>query len=261
MLSITSAQVDAFLVLYAFPLARVLALMSTAPVFNDLGVPRRIRLVIGIAITVAIAQVLPASTMVEPGSYVGIATFIQQILIGTGMGMSMRVVFSALDVAGSIIGLEMGLSFATFFDPQSQGQTSVVAQLMTLLATLIFLALNGHLLLLDVLVRSFEWLPISSHVLAAKGWQVLVHGGGIMFAAGLLISLPIVAALLITNIALGILTRSAPQLNLFSLGFPITSTVGIVLLLVSLNAFAPALQNLFDQGFDLLAMVIKAWAG
>jgi flagellar biosynthesis protein FliR len=262
MLTVSSAQLSALLVTWLFPLFRVLGLMAVAPLFGNQAVPRRIRLMIGLAVTFAIVQSLPPPPAdLDPGSYVGMAALAMQTLIGIGMGMVMRVIFAATDVAGEIIGLEMGLSFATFFDPQSQGQTSVIAEFLGLITSLVFLSLNGHLLIIDVLARSFEWLPVSARPLAAGGWMALVNTGMTMFAAGLLISLPIVAALLITNIALGVLTRAAPQLNIFSLGFPITCTVGFVLLLVSLNVMSPVLQTLFDRGFDLLAMVLKAWAG
>ena len=126
------------------------------------------------------------------------------------MGLAMRVVFAALDVLGELTSLQMGLSFATFFDPGSNGQTAVVGEFLTLLATLIFLALNGHLLMADVLARSFEWLPVNALPLHAGGWAVLVRFGAVTFSAGLLLALPVVTALLITNIALGILTRAAP---------------------------------------------------
>ncbi|MFA9439266.1 flagellar biosynthetic protein FliR [Uliginosibacterium sp. sgz301328] len=259
MLSVTSAQLSALLVTWLYPLARVLGLMSVAPLFGNQAVPRRIRLAAGLAVTFALVGALPAAPEIDPGSYIGIAAFAMQILIGVGMGMVMRVVFAATDVAGEIIGMEMGLSFATFFDPQSQGQTSVIAEFIGLLTALVFLSFNGHLLLIDVLARSFEWLPVDSRPLAARGWMALVSTGMTMFAAGVLLSLPIVAALLITNIALGVLTRAAPQLNIFSLGFPITCTIGFLLLLLSMNVMAPVLQSLFDRGFDLLAMVLKAW--
>lgn len=261
MLNVTSAQLDALLLAWIYPLARILATMTSAPVFNNQGVPIRVRLAIGLAITMAIAPMLPPVPGLQPGSWAGLAVFIEQILIGTGIGFAMRVMFSAVDIAGEIIGLQMGLSFATFFDPQSDAQTSVIAEFIGLLTTLIFLALNGHLLMIDVLARSFEVLPVSGGLIHAKGWLVLLQCGSIMFTTGLLMAIPVVAALLITNIALAVLTRAAPQLNLFAVGFPITSTIGIVLLLVSLQAIAPVIQHLFEQGFDSIWLLLRMWAG
>ena len=133
----------------------------------------------------------------------------------------------------------------------------MVAEFLTLLATLVFLSLNGHLLMLDTLARSFEWFPIGSTNLNKEGWMVLVRSGAMIFAAGLLMALPVVTALLITNIALGILTRAAPQLNLFAIGFPITLTVGFGVLLLALGHLAPLLQRFYDMGFDTMATLLR----
>lgn len=174
------------------------------------------------------------------------------------MGLVLRVVFAALDLMGEIISLQMGLSFATFFDPIAGGQTAVVGEFLTLLATLVLLSLNGHLLMLDALARSFEWLPVSATLPHRGGWMILVRFGASIFASGLLMALPVVTALLITNIALGVLTRAAPQLNLFAIGFPITLTVGFGVLLLTLGHLAPLLQHFYDVGFATLADLLRA---
>ena len=257
MLSITSAQLDALLLAWIYPVARVLGMIATAPIFGSAVVPRRLRLVAGLVIGAAIASVLPPPPPLQPGTWFGMAIFVQQILIGIGMGLGLRMVLSAVDIAGDIIGLQMGLSFATFFDPNSSGQTAVLAEFLGLLSTLTFLALNGHLLMIDVLARSFEMAPIGGVSVTGPAWLMLTRIGSVAFACGLLISLPIVTALLITNISLAVLTRTAPQLNLFAIGFPITSTVGLVVILISLNAFAPVLQSIFEQGFELIGIFLK----
>jgi flagellar biosynthetic protein FliR len=246
------------LLAWVYPIARVLGLIATAPVFSSVAIPRRIRLTLGLVIGFAVASTLPPPPAIQPGTWFGMIVFTQQILIGIGMGLGLRMVLSAVDIAGDIIGLQMGLSFATFFDPNSSGQTAVLAEFLSLLSTLTFLALNGHLLMIDVLVRSFEFAPIGGITLSGPAWLMLTRVGSVAFASGLLISLPIVAALLITNVSLAVLTRAAPQLNLFAVGFPITSTVGMLIILVSLNAFAPVLQNLFDQGFEIVGAFLRA---
>lgn len=261
MLSITEAQLDALLLAYIFPMVRVMSFLAAAPLFSNVAVPRRVKLIVALAVGFAIAASLPPQTLASPGSYVGLSILGQQILIGAGMGMSMRVIFATLDVAGELIGLQMGLSFATFFDPQSQGQTSVIAQIIGLVVSLLFLALNGHLMLIQVLARSFEWLPISANPVHAEGWLLLARSGTLLFATGLLLALPVVAALLITNISLAVLTRAAPQLNLFAVGFPITSTVGIGVIWLTLPALVHVLEDIFDQGFESMAMLVRVWAG
>ena len=259
MLSVTSAQLDAWLALLAYPLARILGLVGAAPVFGNNAVPRRLKLVVGLAIAIGLLPVLPPPAQSVPlGSWNGLLMLFQQTVTGIAMGLTLRVIFATLDVMGEIISLQMGLSFATFFDPVAGGQTGVVGEFLTLIATLIFLSLNGHLLMVDALARSFEWLPITETQPHKGGWLMLARFGSTIFAAGLLMALPVVTALLITNIALGILTRAAPQLNLFAIGFPVTLTVGFGVLLLALGHLAPVLQGLYDLGFQTMANLVRA---
>ena len=259
MLSLSSVQLDAWIAFYCYPLARVLGLIATAPVFNNKATPIRVRLLLGIAITVALAPALPPMPAIAPGSGVGLAIMVQQTLIGIAMGFVMRLIFSAIDIAGDLIGLQMGLGFATFYDPQSAGQTAVVAEFFGLLATLMFLALNGHLVMLAILAQSFTQLPVSE-ILLMPGWHSLVRWAAALFSVGLLLAMPLIAALLITNIALGVLTRAAPQLNLFAVGFPVTLTVGFIMLLLSLPYLAPSFERVFSQGLEAMTSVLPALA-
>lgn len=260
MLSITSAQLDAWLAAFMFPLMRILALVATAPVFNNVALPRRVRLGLGVALAAALVPVLPPLPSISPGSGIGLAVLAQQILIGTALGFVMRIVFSAIDVAGELIGLQMGLSFAVFYDPQSNAQSAAVAQFLGLLATLVFLALNGHLMLLSLLAQSFTLMPVSATPFAAFGFEMLVRWGATLFAAGVLLCLPIVAALLITNIALGVITRAAPQLNIFAVGFPVTTVVGFGVLLLALPYMAPIFERFFDSGLEVMTQLLRAGA-
>ena len=258
MISVSTAQLDAWLAAMMFPLARVLGMIGAAPLFSNGSVPVRVRLSLGLAIALAVLPTLPPMPQLAPGSGLGLAVMVQQILIGIGLGFVMRIVLAAVIMTGELIGLQMGLSFATFFDPQSGGQTAVMSQFLNLLATLLFLALKGHLLMIDVLVRSFEWLPVSTQPLHGGGWMVIARLGALLFSAGLLLALPLVATLLITNIAMGVLTRAAPQLNLFAIGFPVTLSAGFLVLLLSLDSFAPVLQHFFGLGFDAMAELAKS---
>lgn len=258
MLTLTSLQLDAFLVAWFYPLARIMGMVGTAPIFSNRAVPMRIRLAVGLMLVVAIAPILPQPPAIQPGTWQGVALFVQQILIGVGIGLTVRIVMSAVDIAGEIIGLQMGLSFATFFDPDTSGQTAVLGEFLSLLATLVFLALNGHLLLIDVMVRSFELAPVGMASFGPKPWLTALQVITLAFSSGLLLSLPLVAALLITNVALAVLTRAAPQLNIFAVGFPVTSTVGFLVLILSLDAFAPSLQRIVEQGFEITMQFVAA---
>ena len=258
MLSVTSAQLEGWLALLAYPMARILGFLGAAPVFGNNAVPRRIKLMVGLAVTLGLMPVVPSVPQAALDSWSGLLLIVQQTLIGIAMGLVLRVVFATLDLMGEIISLQMGLSFATFFDHLAGGQTAVVGEFLTLLATLVLLSLNGHLLMLDALARSFEWLPVSATLPHRGGWMILVRFGASIFASGLLMALPVVTALLITNIALGVLTRAAPQLNLFAIGFPITLTVGFGVLLLTLGHLAPLLQHFYDAGFATLADLLRA---
>jgi flagellar biosynthesis protein FliR len=258
MISVTAAQLDAWLAAFVFPLARILAMLTTAPLFNNAGLPRRIRLVLGLAITFALAPALPAMPAIPAGSWQGLYVLMQQVLTGVLMGFTLRLAFAAVDIAGEMVGLQMGLSFARFYDPQSSAQTPVLGNFLGLTTMLIYLAMNGHLLSLSVLAESFRLLPVTTTPLATKSFGALLSWAGTLFSTGVLLSLPMVAALLIANIAMGVLSRVAPQLNLFAVGFPVTMVTGFTVLMISLPHFGAALERLFDQTFGALRMIIRA---
>lgn len=261
MISVTSAQLDAWLASFIYPLARILAMLAAAPVFNSAGMPRRTRLIFGIAISMAIVPALPPMEIIPPGSWHGIAVLGQQILIGTAFGITLRIMFTAMDVAGETIGLQMGLSFASFFDPRNSAQSSVLSAFLGLIMTLMFLAMNGHLLMFSVLAESFELLPISATPFAAAGFRTMLAWSSVMFMTGLMLALPLITALLIANISMGVLARIAPQLNIFAVGFPVTIVTGYAMLMFSLPYFGNVLEQLYEHGFEALYSVLRAGAG
>lgn len=257
MISLTDAQLNAWLISFLWPLTRILGLIMVAPVFGHRAVPARVKVGLGIFIALIAAPALPPMPDVGLGSWHGLLILVQQFLIGIAIGFTMRVIFAAVEAAGEIIGLQMGLGFASFFDPQSAGQTMVLARFFNLLAILLFLAVNAHLLLLGVLVDSFQSLPVSTRPLSAAGFYSVATLGSSIFATGLQMALPLIAILLMTNLALGILTRSAPQLNIFAIGFPITLGVGLIALDTTLPYFAPQLEQMIQNGLKASVMVVQ----
>lgn len=260
MITITAAQLDYWLAMYAYPLSRVLGFVAAMPVFNNVAVPAQIRVLIGLAIGLGLAPVLPAMPAVPVGSWLGLAIVGQQALIGLMMGFAMGLVFAAIDIAGDLIGLQMGLSFAVFYDPNSTGQTPVLTEFLSLFAALVFLALNGHLVAISALAESFRLLPVSTSFFAASGFLALVKSAAVVFSIGLMLALPVIAALLITNIALGVLSRVAPTLNLFAVGFPVTMAAGFSVLALTLPLMGGAFESIYDRGFALLTEVLRAGA-
>lgn len=261
MIAVTSAQLDAWLAAFLFPLARVLGLFFVAPIFSNMVIPQPIKLAAGLVVTLAIIPVLPPMPEVAVGSWAGLSLIARQVLIGVLLGFSLRIAFFAVDMAGQLIGLQMGLSFAIFYDPLNAAQTPVLSELFGLLALLSFLALDGHLLSLALLAQSFTLLPVAASPLGENAFSAFVAWGATIFSAGLLLALPLIAALLIANIAMGVLSRVAPQLNLFAVGFPVTIVTGFLVTMVSLPYFSAALQRLFEQSFQAMALIMKAGAG
>lgn len=256
MLEVTAAQLDTWVSGLMLPLARLLGLAASAPLFSNRVISTRIRLAVGLAIALAVVPSLVPPPPISASSWLLLIELAKQMLIGITIGFTMRLFFAAVDIAGEMIGLQMGLSFAVFFNPQTGGQSSVVAELLNLVSLLIFLALDGHLLLISVLIKTFEWIPIGS-TLNAEAMLMIVRYAAVMFLSGILLALPLIATLLITNVALGVLTRAAPQLNLFAVGFPVTLSVGLIVLLVSLSYLAPMLQRLFEHGFHAIDEMLR----
>ncbi len=248
MISFTSAELNAWIAAFFYPLARILALLAAAPPFNNAGLTTRVRLVLGLAIALAISPALPPMPAIEPASGLGLLILAQQMIIGLAMGFALRLVFSAIDLAGMMISTQMGLGFATAYDPQTTSQTPVVSELIGMLALLMFLAINGHLMVISTLVQSFTFLPVKLLAISEASWLNIANAGGIVFSSGVMLALPAVTALLITNVALGVLGRVAPQLNLIVIGFPVTILLGFVALYVGMSYFAAPLQQLFEHG-------------
>lgn len=252
MISFTSAQWSAWIAAFLYPLARILALIASSPVLGNKEVPVHIKIGLSVLITIIIAPTLDIQPDVEPGSALGASILLQQILAGLAMGFAMRVVFTAVETAGEMAGLQMGLGFASFYDPQNASFSPVLAQFLGIIAALAFLGMNGHLFMLAALADSFHSFPIGTAVPSAHALHTLTLWVGSIFGYALQISLPMIAALLITNLALGVLTRSAPQLNIFAVGFPITLAIGFIALLLSLPYFGPLLEHIVNSGIGTM---------
>lgn len=258
--NVSSDQLTLWIASFFWPFVRMLALVSTAPVLGEKSVPRQIKVALSVMLAVVVAPTLAPMPQVPLVSGAGIWIVMQQVLIGVAMGFTMRAVFAIVQAAGEYVGLQMGLSFAAFFDPTSGGQTQVVARLLNLLALLIFMAVDAHLLLIMTLVESFTLLPVSGAALPAGGWWVLVSAGSHIFTGGLMLSLPIVATLLAINLAMGILNRASPQFSIFAVGFPITLLVGMVMLQLLMPYLAPFMEPRFAEGFATIGQALQAWS-
>ena len=252
MITFTTAGIEGWVAAFLYPFLRILALMSSAPLFSHASVPVPLRVGLALAIAVAISGTLPAAPFASPLSLAGAVLVVQQLVIGISIGLSMQLVFAAVTLAGDMIGLQMGLSFAAFVDPQNAEQAPIVGAFLSLVLMLVFLSINGHLALIAALVESFRALPIGPDGWRALDAMHLVAAGRGLFATGLALSLPVIGALLLVNLTLGVLTRTAPQLNLFAVGFPVTLVTGLVMLLLAMPFIVPVLQQALEKGLGLL---------
>ncbi len=260
MISFSSAELNTWIASFLWPLTRILGLIVAAPLFGNVNVPASLKLGLGVLLALIIAPSVPSVPAMDPMSLAGLLILVQQLLIGTAMGFAIQIVFTGIEMAGEITGLTMGFGFATFFDPQTNGRSSAISQFLSLLAIMLFLATNLHLVMLSALADSFVTLPISATPFNGASLREVALWGGTIFSAGVQLSLPMVAALLITNIALGVLTRAAPQLNLFGIGFPITLGAGFIVLALSLPYLATPIGRLFEQGIDMMRQIVAAAA-
>jgi flagellar biosynthetic protein FliR len=252
MISFTTAELNALIAAFIYPLTRIFALLVATPPFNNTSLSGRVRMMLGLSVTVAIMPAMQMPGMipdVSPASGDGLVILAEQMLIGYAMGFSMRLAFGAVDMSGHAFSTQMGLGFATSYDPSNASQTAVVSELIGILTLLMFLSIDGHLMILSTLEQSFYALPIGALPKSAS-WGNLANAGAIIFSGGLLLALPIVVALLITNTALGILARVAPQLNIIVIGFPVTITLGFCALYACLPYLTKPLLGLFETGLS-----------
>lgn len=253
----TNADLSSWVALYLWPLFRIAALISVAPIFGAQNVPMRIRVGLSLVITLVLAPALPPMSVVDPVSSTGFIIIMQQILMGLTMGFTLRLVFAAFVLAGQLIGQTMGLGFASMVDPQNGVQVPVVSQFYLIIVTLLFLAMNGHLILIEVLAASFKSLPVGGAGITGQGlWSVVVFGGQV-FSGAILISLPAMTALLVVNVAFGVMTRAAPQLNIFAIGFPVMIFLGLVIILLTLPVLLPQLTYMMNDAFMLIQQQIS----
>ena len=261
MIQFDTAALTGWAMALLWPFIRLLAFTATAPVFGHNAVPRPAKLAVALVLTILIAPTLPPMPDVPPVSYAGVWLVLQQIVIGVAMGLVMRVVFAVVQAAGDYIGLQMGLGFASFYSPAAGANIMVISRFLNLLAILFFLAINGHLLMIRILAESFITLPVGASGLGAAGWRLVALWGGTVFSAGLLLALPLVAVLLMISLALGIMNRASPQLSIFSVGFPLSLTTGLIMLTYMTSELGGIFTRLFQHGFETLSQLIGAMAG
>ncbi len=260
MITLTTGQLEAWLGQLFWPFVRIGACFMVAPAFGAVEVPARVRVVLAAGVALLVAPLVPPPTGIEALSARGAIVTAQQVVIGVALGFSLQIIFDAVTLGGQLLSNSMGLSLAYNLDPAHGTEIPVVGQLYGILVLLTFLALNGHLLIIQVLADGFRTLPVGTASLGTHGLWQIAQWGTQLFEGALVIALPGVTALTIVNLAFGVMSRSAPSLNPFAVGFPVSLVIGLVIVLASLPMLQSSFVRLIGDAFVLVRRLLGAGA-
>lgn len=239
MVTFSEAQLMGWLSAVIWPFLRVLALMTSAPGFATRAIPMRVKIGLSFLVALSVWGLVPGVATVRIDSPGAVAAALQQVSIGLAVGFVARLIVATAELAGELIGLQMGLNFAAFFDPVANTQSSAVSRLFGQIALMLLVIANVHIVLLMVVVRSFEYFPVSADGLSAIRGLHLHELGAEVFAGAFWIAIPVIALLMFANLVLGFISRIAPQMNIYSIGFPVTVVLGMF----ALTGIVPALEE------------------
>ena len=251
------AQATAFVGSLVWPMMRIGAMLLAMPVIGTRLVSTRVKVIITFLLAVLVLPLLPEVPQVEALSLQGMFISIQQVLIGVSLGFTLQLVFGALMIAGESIAMSMGLGFASMVDPANGVNVPVVSQLFIIMGTLIFLALGGHLMLIQLVVSSFQSMPIAPEGLDRQGFWSIVSWGSEMFVGALWVAIPALISMLTITLSMGVMTRAAPQLNIFSVGFPVTMFMGFIILILVLPGFLPRINQMMLEAMQLSQSIVR----
>lgn len=242
---------------YFWPFVRIGAFIVVMPVIGGSFVPKQVRLMLALLLTLVITPMLPATTNVDFLSLAGLLVLLQELAIGIAIGFAVQLAFDAISLGGQVIAMSMGLGFAVFLDRQRGVNIPVLGQLFLMLGMLVFLSLDGHLALIQLLADSFSILPQASGGLSGVAISSLLLWSGQVFVVAVKIALPAITALLVVNLSFGVTSRAAPTLNLFAVGFPVAMLLGFVVIFLSLGSLTENVSRLLDDAFTMLPALLS----
>ena len=260
MITLTTGELAGWIAQLYWPFVRIGACLMIAPAFAAIAVPARIRVVLAGSIALLVAPLVPPPAGIAPFSAEGLVVTVQQLVIGAALGFALQIIFDAVSMGGQLLANSMGLSFAFNIDPMHGTETPALGELYSILVLLTFLALDGHLRVIEVLADGFRTLPVGTDGLGGDGLWRLIGWGTQIFAGALAIALPGVTALTIVNLAFGIVSRAAPSLNLFAVGFPVSLVCGLVIVLASLPLLQSSFVRLIGDAFTLVRRLASGGA-
>jgi flagellar biosynthetic protein FliR len=237
-----------------WPMIRISALMLTAPILSQHAFNLRLRILLALVL-VWMVYPLHRWPTIDPTSAQGLIEVFNQVMIGAMMGLTLQVVVAAVVLAGQNVATAMGLSMANMLDP-NMGNVPVISQFFTILSTLIFVGFGGHAMLLGLVADSFHALPIGQSLLNQETYGRILRWSSMMFLGSLLMALPVMVSLLFINVGMGVVTRAAPSLNIFAVGFPAMTLGGFLILIISLQSIGGRIEWLWIQGFQVLREVL-----
>lgn len=249
-MEVDAAQATAFVGAFLWPFMRLSAMLMAIPVIGTRLVTTRVRIGASVVITIMVMPLLPEMPAVEPLSFAGLSISLQQIIIGLAMGFILQLVLAALSIAGEAIALSMGLGFASMVDPANGVNVPVLSQFFLILGTLLFLALGGHLAIIQLVINSFQTLPVGAEGITRESLWVIISFSSQMFIGAIWIALPAMISILVITLSMGVMTRAAPQLNIFSVGFPVTMLMGFIIMMLVLPTFLPRFNQLLIEGLQ-----------
>nr|WP_315429797.1 flagellar biosynthetic protein FliR [uncultured Albidiferax sp.] len=253
MITFTEAQLAGWLSPIVWPFLRVLAMFSVAPVFSLKAIPQRAKVALAFFVALAAQATLADQPMISLNSPQALAAVVQQVGVGLAIGFAVRLVFASVELAGELVGLQMGLNFASFFDPASNAQVSAVSRFLGHMSILLFVVMNGHLMVLMAVIKSFDSFPVDGNFLVTLQHIKMYTLGADLFASALWMALPMVGMLLFVNLTMGVISRVAPQMNIYAIGFPVTLTMGLVGVTVTLPMLDQPTMALMERAIDLFS--------
>ena len=240
-----------------WPFVRIGAFLMVMPLVGGSFVPAKVRLLLAVVLTAVIAPAIPTMPSLHVLSVAGLVTMIQEIAIGVAMGFLVQLVFDAIALGGQVIGMSMGLGFAVFLDRARGVNIPVLGQLFLMLGMLVFLSLDGHLALIRLLAASFYAWPISSAGISAAMLGELLAWTGQMFVFAMKIALPAITAILIVNLSFGVMSRAAPTLNLFAVGFPVAMLLGFAVIFLNMGVLTENVSMFIERSLAMASQLFS----
>ncbi len=254
---ISDSQIATWISAGWLPFVRISAAMMAAPLFSHRAIPRQIRLGVALMLAVLLMPWQPAMPDFNPLGLQGVLLTANELILGICLGFMLQLVFEAVMFAGQFVATGMGLGFASVIDQQQGISVAVMGQFFMLITMLLFLAMNGHLAFIKLLADSFVAWPVGASVVQPETFGVLLTAIGGMLRNALGIALPAVVALLVVQIAMGVMSRAAPTLNLFAVGFPVTLMLGLLVVERTLPALLPQVQRLLTIAFSNMSLILE----